>query len=181
ARPARVAQATPRRDVRVSAPGDGDSTKLRQRVVDAATATLAEQNDVSIVDIVRRLGWIHPTNIEAWQRTRISDLEWVLPVPAERLILAAELLSEGARGLGLAPVNIGYTGSTRDRRELTSLASGREEAERGLRIHWLPPDESPATSASVVERQPAAAELVVFLPRRDWTSSPGGAGTPRAQ
>jgi hypothetical protein len=112
--------------------------KPRQRVVRAAEKALAEQRYVSVVDIVRRLGWVHPVNVESWRRARIADLESLLPVPVERLIQAVEHLTQWAHEHGLAPVEADYIAATRDRRMLSFLAGGPADAEHIFRIHWYP-------------------------------------------
>jgi hypothetical protein len=152
----------------MTAAGNTDPARLQRRVINAAEEALAEQQYVSVVDIVCRLGWIHPVNIEAWRKARLSDLEMILPVPAERMVLAGEYLAEWARERGLAPTEVEYVAATRDRRRLTFLASGAADTERSFRTHWLSPKLPPARRESLTERQSKAPDLVVFLPHREW-------------
>lgn len=153
----------------MAAAGTTNSARLRSRVINAAEDALAEQQHVSVIDVVCRLGWIHPVNVEAWRKARISDLTSLLPVPAERLAQAVEHLTDWARGRGLAPVEVDYVAATPDRRRLTFLASGPAEAERAFRTHWFPPDTSPIVRERLTERDSKAPDLVVFLPRREWS------------
>jgi hypothetical protein len=137
-------------------------------VINAAEDALAEQRYVSVVDIVCRLGWIHPVNVEAWRKARILDLLSLLPVPAERMFQVVEHMTEWARGRGLAPVEVDYVAATRDRRRLVFLASGAAETERAFRTHWFPPDTSPDARERSTERSSREPDLVVFLPRGEW-------------
>jgi hypothetical protein len=152
----------------MAAAGAMNSTGLRRRVVNAAEDALAEQQYVSVIDIVCRLGWIHPVNVEAWRKARVPDLESLLPVPVGRLVHAVEHLAAWARERGLAPVEVDYVAAARDRRPLTFLADDAADTERALRTHWLSPHMSPTTRESLTERRGEAPDLVVFLPRREW-------------
>jgi hypothetical protein len=155
----------PQRHAPLVGAGSMDSARLKRRVIRAAEDALAEQQYVSLIDIVCRLGWIHPVNVEAWRRARLTDLESLLPVPAERMVHAGEQLAEWARERSLAPVEVDYVAATRDRRRLTFLAGGTAEAERPFRTHWFSPS---SAHARFTERESKARDLVVFMPRREW-------------
>jgi hypothetical protein len=152
----------------MAAAGATNSARLRNRVVNAAEDTLAEQHYVSVIDVVCRLGWIHPVNVEAWRKARVTDLESLLSAPVERVVHAVEHLTRWARERGLVPVEVDYIAATRDRRRLTFLSGGAAETERAFRTHWFPPRMSPTTRESLTERRGKAPDLVVFLPRREW-------------
>jgi len=147
----------------------GDSATLRRRVISAAENALAVRQYVSIIDIISRLGWVHTVNIEAWRTGRLNELESLLPVPTDRVVEASGHLADWARERGLEPREVEYLASTRSRRQLTFLAGGPPEAERVFRTLWYLPQTSPATPEMLTGRHTSAPDLVVFLPRRDWS------------
>jgi hypothetical protein len=51
------------------------NSRLEERVIRAAEATLAEQSYVSPVDVLLRLGWLAPTHLDLWRQGRIESLE----------------------------------------------------------------------------------------------------------
>lgn len=147
---------------------------LQRRVAAAAEDVLAEQQYISFTDIVVRLGWVHPVNIEAWRKGRLPDLETLLPVPRDRLVDASEHLLNWAHRRGLRPEEVDYIAGTRDRRPLTFLSGTTHDEERALRTHWFAPGFAPAKREKVVERQSKAPELVVVMPHRDWNCATCG-------
>lgn len=48
---------------------------LEERVVRAAEAVLAEQQYVSAVDVLVRLGWLAPSHVDQWRQGRAQCLE----------------------------------------------------------------------------------------------------------
>ncbi|MPY80544.1 MAG: DUF2293 domain-containing protein [Actinophytocola sp.] len=142
---------------------------LRRRVANAADDVLSEQRYVAFTDVLARLGWVHPVNIEAWRKGRVRELESLLPVPAERVVRACELLTAWARERDLRPEDVDYVAATRDRRPLRFLSATAPEEERALRTHWFALDTASAQRTKVIERQSKAPDLVAIIPTREWT------------
>ncbi|MPY83317.1 MAG: DUF2293 domain-containing protein [Actinophytocola sp.] len=138
---------------------------LQRRVTDAADDVLREQRYVAFTDVLARLGWVHPVNIEAWRKGRRRELESLLPVPGERVVRACELLTAWARERGLRPEEIEYVAGTRDRRPLRFFADTTADEERALRTHWFAAD---AEREKVVGKQRKAPDLVAVMPTREW-------------
>ncbi|MPY99630.1 MAG: DUF2293 domain-containing protein [Actinophytocola sp.] len=141
---------------------------LQRRVVRAADDVLSEQSYVAFTDVLARLGWVHPVNIERWRTGRLSELEQVVPVPAERVVQACEHLTAWARERGLRAEDVEYVAGTRDRRPLQFLSGTTSDEERALRTHWFAPDAAPAQREKVVEKQSKAPDLVAIMPTREW-------------
>lgn len=144
---------------------------LQRRVAGVAETVLGEQRYVSFVDIVTGIGWIHPVNVDAWRKGRLTTLEELLAVPVDRLVQAAHYLTAWAQAQGLRPEEVDYV-TGRERRQLTFLAGTTPDDERALRTHWFAADYAPAEREQVVERR--APELVAVIPVRDWTCSSCG-------
>ncbi|GAA5116293.1 DUF2293 domain-containing protein [Haloechinothrix salitolerans] len=138
---------------------------LQRRVARAADDVLSEQGYVAFTDVLARLGWVHPVNVESWRKGRIRELEQLLPVPAERVVRACELLTDWGRERGLRAEDVEYVAGTRDRRPLRFFSATTPEEERALRTHWFAPD---APREKVVEKQSKAPDLVAIMPTRDW-------------
>lgn len=141
---------------------------LRGRVVDAAQHLLAEQRYVAFVDVLARLGWVHPVNLEDWRKGRIDSLDELLPVDADRLIQACEYLVTWANELGLQPKEVEYRAASRNRPYLRFFAGTTVQNERVLRTHWFSADSESAEREQIIEREGKAPDLVVVIPRRQW-------------
>lgn len=135
---------------------------------------MVQQRYVSFVDVITRIGWIHPTNIEAWRKGRLKNLDSLLQVPADRLVQAADYLVAWAREQGLKPEEVDYV-TGRVRRPLVFRSGTTPEDERALRTHWFAADYAPARREKVVERQSKPLDLVVVDATRDWVCASCGA------
>ncbi len=138
---------------------------MQRRVARAADDVLSEQSYVAFTDVLARLGWVHPVNIERWRTGRVRALEDFIPVPAERVVQACEHLTAWARERGLRAEDVEYVAGTRDRRPLQFLSGTTSYQERALRTHWLAPD---APREKVIEKQSKVPDLVAIMPTREW-------------
>ncbi|MCG5214268.1 DUF2293 domain-containing protein [Streptosporangium sp. KLBMP 9127] len=96
-----------------------------------------------------------------WRQGRVSHLEELAAVDADRLASAVDLLRRWAEEKGLTPVETPYPGGTRDRRELRFTATADDHVERACRTHWVTPGAKP--------RPAKVPDLVVVAPLDDWT------------
>ena len=144
------------------------NSRLEQRVTQAAEATLAEQGYVSAVDVLLRLGWLAPSQLNLWRQGRVECLERVIQAGLGKQSTAMRTLRTWATRRGLTPSQTAYVARTRDRRRLRFSVSGGPDIERAYRTHWV----SPSLSAQKAERLRRAGEppdLVVVDPLNQWT------------
>jgi hypothetical protein len=141
---------------------------LRQRIVDAAQAELAESRSVAPIDVFCRVGWLTQNHLDYWRQGRSEHLEPLRTVRPEKLAAAMDALQGWARERGLRPSETAYVSATRDRRPLR-FVGGDEATEQVFRTHWISAELSDAQRERVVERQNRPPDLLVILPVRDWT------------
>jgi hypothetical protein len=142
---------------------------LAQRVEQAAEAVLAEQQYVSVIDVLLVLGWLAPPHLDEWRQGRVQCLERVVQVSLPKLSTAMRVLRRWAQRHGLVPSETGYVSRTRDRRPLRFSVSGTTEIERAYRTHWVSPELSAAKRERLAKRQGRPPDLVVISPLKDWT------------
>ncbi|RDI64995.1 DUF2293 domain-containing protein [Nocardia pseudobrasiliensis] len=141
-------------------------SSLRQRVVEAAEAALAQRKYVSAVEVFTRLRWARAAEIERWRHGQVDSLEQVLAVDGSRMRDAADLLGRWAREQGLTAGSAAYVSGGRDREELRFAEDGDDEI---FRIHWLSPQLTPARREQVLQRQNKAPDLMVIEAAEPWT------------
>lgn len=142
---------------------------LEQRVVRAAEAALAEQQYVSAIDVLVRLGWLAQVHLDEWRQGRVECLEQVLQVNPLKLSTATLEFRRWAERRGLTPSETCYVAGTRDRRPLRFSVSGTAEIERAYRTHWVSPELSAAKRRRLADQQSRPPDLVVVSPLKDWT------------
>lgn len=129
------------------------STPLKDRVVTAAEALLAEQLYVSPVDVLLRLGWLAPPHLDRWRQGRVPCLERVVQAGLGKQSTAMRTLRSWAIRRGLTPSETGYVARTRDRRPLRFSVSGKPDIERAYRTHWVSAELSARKQERSAERQ----------------------------
>jgi hypothetical protein len=155
----------------------GRQRRIDRRVAEAAKAALAERQNVSVIDVLVGLGWLHPSNVDRWRQGRIEYLELVVFVGPDKIAAALEALLDWARERELRPSEMAYPARARDRRPLRFTASGDPEIERLYRTHWVSPEMSEAGRERLAERQGPPPDLVVISALGEWTCSEcGGSG-----
>jgi hypothetical protein len=142
---------------------------LKVRVVAAAEEALGRQGFVTPIDVCLGLGWLQDRNVDDWQRGRVDDLEYFLPVHDNRLTLLVGHLDGWATGHGLQRTEAEYISATRERRQLRFLAHGPPNDEAAWRTRWVSPDLPERKLDRVTKAQDSAPDLVVIQPIRDWT------------
>ncbi len=148
--------------------------RLRDRVVRAAEAALAERQVVSPIDVLTGIGWMAQSAVDSWRQGRVPYLEDAAQVDETKLAKAMEHFGAWAREGGLRPTETAYVARTRDRRVLRFTKGGAIEVERAYRTHWVSPDLPEKKQQRVVERQSKPPDLVVISPRRSFTCTECG-------
>jgi len=145
------------------------NSRLEERVIRAAEATLAERSYVSAIDVLLRLGWLAPSHLDLWRQGRVECLEWMVQASLGKQSTAMRTLHTWATQRRLTPSETAYLARTRDRRRLRFSVSGKPDIELAYRTHWVSPD----LSAGKAERLRAATnqppDLVVVAPLNEWT------------
>jgi hypothetical protein len=115
---------------------------LHVRVAEAAEGALAEQGYVSLIDVLLRVGYLHPVRVDGWRKGRVACLEeWIFVAP-EHVQRATALFHEWARRRNLPPMggDTVWNGSG----EFTSPSGGIKPP---LRQAALPPSSEAADLA----------------------------------
>jgi hypothetical protein len=142
---------------------------LQERVERAAEAALAEQQYVSMIDVLLRLGWLPAPRLDEWRQGRADSLEATMQVGPGKVVQAIELFGRWAHERGLVPTEIEYVARTRDRRRLRFSRDGATDVERIYRTHWVAADLPAPKRERLVKRESEPPELVVIEPLNDWT------------
>ncbi len=144
------------------------SSGLQERAILAAQAALDDHQFVSAVDILVGMGWIHPVNVEAWRKGRLSCLEEMLPVGPEKISRTLEIVREWALARGLTPIEAAYQAPARAERKLLQFTrSGDPAAEKVYYTHYVSPEVSQKRTETTREKVSKPADLVVFSILKD--------------
>ncbi len=145
--------------------------RIEQRVAAVAEAALSERGFVTAIDVFLGLGWLEPSNEQAWRQGRTPYLERVITANLSKIATAMRCLQAWARRRGLKPSETAYVARSRGRRALRFSKSGKPSIERAYRTHWVSPRLSERKRERLAERQSRPPELIVISPVRDWTCS----------
>ena len=113
--------------------------RLDQRVTTVAEAVLAERGFVTVIDVFLDLGWLAPSNEQAWRQGRTPYLEKVVTANLSKISTAMRCLQAWAHRRGLKPSETAYVARSRGRAKLRFSKSGKESIERAYRTHWISP------------------------------------------
>lgn len=148
---------------------------LEDRVKAAAQAILQQQHFVCAADIFSAIGWIHPTNVDAWRKGHLRYFFEVVSVRWGTVVQALEILLQWASDNGLRATEGRYVRTTyKGAEELKFTADGDPEFERMLRVHFVSPDLPAAKVRKLEEKQKAGPRRVVFEIIRDSKCSECG-------
>jgi hypothetical protein len=154
-----------------------DRAELQERVVQAARSALADNGFVAPIDVLVRMRWLEPAQVDKWRQGRIPALERAVQVNLHKLSTATALFRRWAREQGLKPSETDYVARTRDRRRLQFSVSGKPEIEKAYRTHWVSPKLSEAKRQRLAEKQSRPPELVVIDALNEWCCTEcGGTG-----
>jgi hypothetical protein len=150
---------------------------LDERVVRVAEAALARDHVVSSIDVLLGLGWLAPSQVDAWRQGRVANLETEINAGLEKVARAMQAFRGWAVERGLRPSQTAYVSRTRDRRPLRFSVGGDPATELAYRTHWLAPELSERKRGQLAERASRPPDLVVVEPLRDWKCAGcGGTG-----
>ena len=145
------------------------NSRLEERVIRAAEATLAERSYVSAIDVLLRLGWLAPPHLDLWRQGRVECLERMVQAGLGKQSTAMRTLHTWATRRGLTPSEAAYVARTRDRRRLRFSVSGKPDIELAYRTHWVSPDLSDKQTERLRTSASRPPDLVVVAALREWT------------
>lgn len=82
--------------------------RLEQRVVGAAEAALADKRYVTAIDVLVGLGWLAPSQLDAWRQGRVEHLEAVTNAGLGKISAAMKTFRRWARDRGLKASETAY-------------------------------------------------------------------------
>jgi len=139
-------------------------TKLSDRVVRAAEATLAAKSYVAPIDVLIGMGWLDPKAEERWRLGQTDSLERVVQANLTRISRAMKLFRAWARGRGLIPRETDYRMRKARQRTLLFSRSGDPTIERLYRTHWVSPALSEKKRDRRADRDERASAPVISEP-----------------
>src|SRR5688572_24696573 len=98
--------------------------KLDHRVRQAAEAALSQKQYVSAIDVLVGIGWLAPSNVDAWRQMRIDYLEQAINANLSRISEAMHLFRSWATTKGLTPSETDYVARQPGRPALRFSKSG---------------------------------------------------------
>jgi hypothetical protein len=142
---------------------------LGERVVEAAEAALADQDRVSVIDVLTGIGWLYPGAVGNWQNGRIEYLDEALQTSPERLAEALVLLRAWATDKGLIAGEASYVSRSPQRQTLRFSREDNPAVEQIFRSRWVSPKLSEAKRERLTEKVDRPPELVVIQPlKQEW-------------
>lgn len=151
--------------------------KLDQRVRQAAEAALSNKEYVSAVDVLLGIGWLAPSNVDAWRQKRIDYLEQAINANLPRISEAMHLFQSWATAKGLVASETDYVARQPGRPALRFSKSGDANIERQYRTHWISPSLKEKARRRLAEKMSRPSELVAIVPLNpDWKCHRCGRG-----
>jgi hypothetical protein len=151
--------------------------KLDHRVRQAAEAALSSKEHVSAIDVLIGIGWLAPSNVDAWRQKRIDYLEQAINANLSRISEAMHLFRSWAAAKGLVPSETDYVARQPGRPALRFSKSGDARIERQYRTHWISPKLQEKARQRLEEKMSRPPELVAIVPLRpDWKCHRCGRG-----
>ncbi len=151
--------------------------KLDQRVRQAAEAALSSKEFVSAVDVLVGIGWLAPSNVDAWRQKRIDYLEQAINANLPRISEAMHIFRSWAMAKGLVASETDYVARQPGRPVLRFSKSGDANIERQYRTHWISPNLKEKARRRLAEKMNRPPELVAIVPLKpDWKCHRCGRG-----
>lgn len=150
---------------------------LDRRVRQAAEAALSNKACVSAIDVLVGIGWLVPSNVDAWQQKRIDYLERAINANLARISEAMHLFRSWAMAKGLVASETDYVARQPGRPALRFSKSGDANIEQQYRTHWISPKLEEKARRRLGEKMNRPPELVAIAPLKpDWTCHRCGHG-----
>ncbi|HXN48892.1 MAG TPA: hypothetical protein VN893_19735, partial [Bryobacteraceae bacterium] len=148
---------------------------LKERVIRAAEAALADHQYVSATDVLVGMGLLAPSNLEEWRKGRVDFLELVVQGNPTKVSSAMAIFHRWAQIRELRPSQIRYVRETRAGIvDLQFSVSGDPDIEKSYRTHYVSPALSERKQQQIGEKLSRAPEPVVFQILRDSECSECG-------
>jgi hypothetical protein len=155
---------------------------LQGRVSRAADEILARQGCVTFADVLVGIGWLAGVHLDLWRQGRLTNVQDLVPVPAERILEALRVMQGWCQERGLCAREAVPLARSRHRTELrfgpVDGLGANPQLELAIRVCWVRPDLPDRDAERVVEQRSKAPDLVVIQPlHQDWTCHGcGGSG-----
>jgi hypothetical protein len=141
---------------------------LRIRVAQSAEAALADHSYVSAIDVLRGMGLLAPSKVDAWRKGQVEFLERVIQGNLHKISSSMAMFREWGREKGLQPSETHYVRRTRNGTvDLQFSKSGDPEIEKQYRTHFVSPALSEQKQKRLQEKLDQAPQTVVFQILRD--------------
>jgi hypothetical protein len=143
---------------------------LAERVIRTAETTLAIEDAVSAIDMLRGIGWLNASVVDAWRQGRVDCIEAAIQANPLRLAEAMEIFRSWATEKGLIACEADYIARTPQRQVLRFSRSGNPAVEQLFRTHWASPEIPDRGRERLTEKASRAPELVAVQPlNSSWT------------
>ncbi len=150
---------------------------LDQRVRQAAEAALSNKEYVSAVDVLVGIGWLAPSDVDAWRQKRIDYLERAINANLPRISEAMHAFLSWGMAKGLVASETDYVARQPGRPALRFSKSGDANIERQYRTHWISPKLKEKARQRLAEKMNRPPELVAIMPlKADWKCHRCGRG-----
>lgn len=150
--------------------------RLRERVVRAAEAALADHSYVSAIDVLRGIGFLAHPHVDLWRKGRIDFLERVIQGNLHKISSSMAMFRRWALETGLKPSETRYIRRTRGGiLDLQFSKSGDPQIEKSYRTHYVSPALSERKQKRLQDKLDQAPQFVVFQILRDSRCSECGA------
>jgi hypothetical protein len=150
---------------------------LDQRVRQAAEAALSNKKYVSAVDVLVGIGWLAPSNVDAWRQKRIDYLEQAINANLRRVSEAMHLSRSWAMAKELVASETDYVARQPGHPALRFSKSGDTNIEQQYRTHWISPKLEEKARRRLDEKMNRPPELVAIVPLKpDWKCHRCGQG-----
>jgi hypothetical protein len=151
--------------------------QLEQRVRRAAEAALSNKEYVSAIDVLVGIGWLAPSNVDAWRQKRIDYLEQAINANLPRISEAMHVFRSWATTKGLVASETDYVARQPGRPALRFSKSGDANIERQYRTHWISPNLKEKARRRLAEKMNRPPELAAIVPLKpDWKCHRCGRG-----
>jgi len=153
---------------------------LKERVLNAAEAALADHQYVSPIDILTGIRLLHEVNVERWKKGRIDSLDEMIQGNPKKISDALTLFRDWAVAKGLKPSETRYVrNSPAGTVNLKFSVTADPNTERFFRTHYLSPALPERKQKQITEKASRPEPPVVFDILRESECSECGAELPK--